>query len=92
MAELYAKTAGNEPRVSHVPRRVVRTLALLSKPFHPGLSRVMQLAGLPDDSFSESFDPTNLLQDYPTRLTSLHEFVRNEVMRVQRSENEASSR
>ena len=83
VAELYAKTAGIEPRVSHVPRRVARTLTLVSQPFHPGLSRLMRLASLPDDAFSETFDPSNLLQKYPTRLTSLHEFVRNEVMRAQ---------
>ncbi len=86
VAQLYAQTAGIEPRVRHVPRSVARTLALLSQPFHPGLSRVMRLASLPDDAFSEAFDPSNLLHDYPTRLTSLHEFVRNEVTRARNAE------
>ncbi len=87
VAQIYAQIAGIEPRVSHLPRSVARTLALLSRPFQPGLSRVMRLASLPDDAFSESFDPTNLLRDYPIRLTSLHEFVRNEVARARSLEN-----
>jgi NADH dehydrogenase len=87
VAQIYAQFAGIEPRVSHLPRSVARTLALFSRPFQPGLSRVMRLASLPDDAFSESFDPTNLLRDYPTRLTSLHEFVRNEVARARSLEN-----
>ena len=87
VAQIYAQIAGIEPRVSHLPRSVARTLALLSRPFQPGLSRVMRLASLPDDAFSESFDPTNLLRDYPIRLTSLHEFVRNEVARARSPEN-----
>ena len=83
VAQLYAKTARIEPRVRHVHRRVASTLALLSRPFQPGLSRVMRLASLPDDAFSESFDPTNLLRDYPTRLTR-YRFVCNEVMRARK--------
>ena len=92
VAELYAQMVGIQPRVSHLPRSAARILALVAQPFQPGLSRVMRLASLPDDAYSETFDPTNLLRDYPTRLTSLQEFVRNEVMRARKSENEASSR
>ena len=82
VAQLYAQIAGIEPRISHLPRTVVRGLSAISRPIHPGLSRVMRVSSLADDAFSETFDPTDLLREYPTRLTSLHEFVRNEVARA----------
>lgn len=85
VAELYAKTAGIAPRINHIPRPLVSLLARLTRPFHPGISRVLRVTSLPDDAFSEVFDERNLLQKYSMRLTSLHEFVRNEVEVAQRS-------
>ena len=80
VAELYARTAGIEPRISHLPRALVSMLAKIAQPIHPGISRVMHFSSLPDDAFSETFDSANLLREHPMRLTSLQEFVRNEVM------------
>ncbi len=79
VAELYARTASIEPRISHLPRALVTVLARIAQPIHPGISRVMRLSSLPDDTFSETFDSANLLREHPMRLTSLHEFVREQV-------------
>ena len=79
VAELYARTAGIEARISHLPRTLVGALARIARPIHPGVSRVMHLSSLPDDAFSETFDSANLLRDHPMRLTSLQEFVQEQV-------------
>ena len=79
VAEIYAQTLGIKPRISHLPRAVTGVVARLSQPLHPGLSRVMRFASLPDDAWPETFDPTKLLRDYSMRLTSLHEFVRGQM-------------
>ena len=84
VAELYAKTAGIKPRISHLPRALVGLLARIAQPIHPGISRVMRFSSLPDDAFPETFDSTNLLREYPMRLTSLQEFVRERVAQGKR--------
>jgi uncharacterized protein YbjT (DUF2867 family) len=82
VAELYARTAGIEPRISHLPRALVGVLARIAQPIHPGISRVMRVSSLPNDAFSETFDSAVLLREHPMRLTSLQEFVREQVART----------
>jgi nucleoside-diphosphate-sugar epimerase len=84
VAELYARTAGIEPRISHLPRALVGVLARIAQPIHPGISRVMRVSSLPNDAFSETFDSAVLLREHPMRLTSLQEFVREQVAQAKR--------
>ena len=79
VAELYGKLAGVTPKVSHMPPGMAKVISIAFKPFHPGFSRVMHLGSLPDDAFSEKFDPTALLIEFPVHLTTLEEFVRQRV-------------
>jgi NADH dehydrogenase len=75
VAELYGKIAGITPRISHLPPAVAKLMSVLFKPIHPGVSRIMYINSLPDDAFSEKFDPTALLKEFPARLTRLEEFI-----------------
>jgi len=87
VAALYARTLGIEPRVGHLPALLVGFLAKVARPFHPGLGRLMQLSSLPDDAFPESFDATRLTQvarDHAFQLTSLEDFVREQVAQARR--------
>jgi uncharacterized protein YbjT (DUF2867 family) len=80
VAALYARTAGLEPRASHLPVGVAATLALLARPLHPGIARVLRLASLPDDAFSERFDgDVDFEGALGVRMTSLEEFVARQV-------------
>jgi uncharacterized protein YbjT (DUF2867 family) len=60
VAELYARTAGIEPRISHLPGALVNLLARIAQPLHPGMSRVMRISSLPEAAFSETFDSAKL--------------------------------
>jgi len=84
VAELYAKVAGITPRVSHIPPLVARGMSMILKPFKPGVSRIMYMNSLPDDAFSEEFDPSALVVEYPTHLTTLEEFVRERVAELKK--------
>jgi hypothetical protein len=75
VAELYARIAGIEPKVTHVPRALLRLMAMVVKPLHPGMSSVMRFA-LCSDTVDQTFDPTPMLQRYPIALTGLEEWVR----------------
>lgn len=75
VAALYGRIADIHPKVSHIPTPVVKMLSMILYPFKPGVSRIMYMNSLPDDAFSESFDPTALLARFPTKLTTLEEFV-----------------
>lgn len=79
VAELYGKAVGITPRISRVPPGAVRLMSFLLKPFNPGLSRVMKLSILQDDADDENFDPAPLLAEFPVRLTTIREFIREQV-------------
>jgi uncharacterized protein YbjT (DUF2867 family) len=79
VAELYGKIAGVTPKVSHMPLLMAKAMSVALKPFQPGVSRIMYLNSLPDDAFSETFDPATLLAEFPIHLTTLEEFIHERV-------------
>jgi uncharacterized protein YbjT (DUF2867 family) len=82
VAKLYGRIGAIDLRIHHVPRPLVRLLAAAVRPFHPGVSRVMRLSGLPDDAFPEVFDASADRKDPTFRFTGLEEFVRDQVQRA----------
>ncbi len=82
VAQLYARIAGIEAKIQHIPAKLVNAIGWIVRPLHPGIGRIMQLSGMPDDCCPETFDPGNLLGDYPVELTSLETFVRERVAEV----------
>ncbi len=84
VAELYGKVAGVTPKVSHMPPLIAKAMSVALKPFQPGVSRIMYLSSLPDDAFSETFDPAPLLAEFPMHLTTLEEFVRERVAEMKK--------
>jgi NADH dehydrogenase len=74
----YEQISGRKAQVSHIPRAVLRTLSLLLRPFHPGLSQVMA-AGSYFDEQGEFFDMSPTLQRFPVELTPLERWVRRRV-------------
>lgn len=85
VAQLYAREAGIEPRISRLPAGLAAVLAVLARPLHPGLARVLRLMSLADDAFDERFDGAAALEgEYGVRLTTMETFVQCRV-RAQRS-------
>ena len=81
IVRLYAQAAGIEPRVSHLPSGVARALAVLARPLHPGMARVMKLLSLPDDAFEECYDGAAALETrFGLRLMRVPDFVREQVV------------
>jgi uncharacterized protein YbjT (DUF2867 family) len=79
VAELCGKLAGITPKVSHMPPFMARAMSIALKPFQPGISRIMYLNSLPDDAFDETFDSAPLLAEFPMHLTTLEEFIRDQI-------------
>ncbi len=86
VAALYARAAGLPLRVSHLPARVAGALAVLARPVHPGLARVMRLMSLPDDAFSECYDGADDVQrKWGLPLRTLEDFVQQQVQLAQQA-------
>lgn len=80
VAALYSRLAGVPLKLNHLPRGAARIIAVLARPFNPGLARIMGLFALPDDAFSERFvGAAELEARFGLRLTRLDEFVRAQV-------------
>ena len=80
VAALYARIAGKPLRIKHLPARLAATLAVLARPLHPGLARVLHLSSLPDDAFDEHFHGTTDIEaELGVRMTTLECFVRDQV-------------
>jgi uncharacterized protein YbjT (DUF2867 family) len=80
IAALYARLAGLPLKVSHLPAGLARAMAVVVRPLHPGLARLMHLLSLPDDAFDETFDgAAELERRFGIRLTRLEAFVAERV-------------
>ncbi|NIV30455.1 MAG: NmrA family NAD(P)-binding protein [Anaerolineae bacterium] len=79
VVRLYEEQAGRPAKVSHVPVPALQVMYRLLRPFHPGLSGVMQISILADRT-DQTFDPSATLERFPIELTRLEEFVRGRVV------------
>ena len=79
VADLYARVAGVQPRVSHLPRGVAAAIGAIARPFHPGIARIMRIASLPDDALPETCDEPESAS-HVIGTTSLEAFVRERVL------------
>jgi NADH dehydrogenase len=78
IVELYGRLAGVTPSVSCMPLGVVKVLAAVLGPIHPGIGRVMRMA-IVTEGVDQSFDVAPLLAEFPMPLTRLEDFVRARV-------------
>ena len=72
VAALYGQLCRCEPKVRHVPPGVLRVLATVIGPLHPGIARVMR-ASIAAESIDERWDASALLKEHPMALTRLEE-------------------
>lgn len=78
VAEMYGRLSGRVPKVSHVPRFMMRVLSPLLRPVRPVLSRLMALS-VWGDTTDQTLDPTPMLNEFVITLTSLEHFIRERV-------------
>jgi uncharacterized protein YbjT (DUF2867 family) len=71
---LYEKLAGRPAKVSHVPLAVLRVMYRVLRPFHPGLSQIMQFS-IYTDTTDATFDPAQMLAAYPVKPTRLADWA-----------------
>jgi uncharacterized protein YbjT (DUF2867 family) len=74
LVRLYEAQAGHPAKVSHVALPALQVMYRLMRPFHPGLSAVMQISILADRT-NQTFDPSATLERFPIELTRLEDFV-----------------
>lgn len=74
VVRLYEKLGGRRAKVTHVPLALLRVMAPVLRPFHPGLSQVMT-SSIWFDTTDQTFDPQPTLQKYPLPLTKLEDWV-----------------
>jgi uncharacterized protein YbjT (DUF2867 family) len=80
VVRLYERLSGKRAKVSHVPLGVLRVMAPVIRPFHPGLSQVMYTS-IWQDTTDQTFDPRPTLRKYPIPLTKLKDWVEKQVAR-----------
>ena len=78
VAELYARLSGRPLVLRHLPPRALKALAFALGPFHAGISGVLR-AGAAFETLDQSFDPSETLARFPTSLTPIETFVREQV-------------
>ena len=78
VVRLYERLAGKRAKVSHVPLAMLRVMAGVIRPFHPGLSQVMS-ASIWFDTTDQTFDPRPTSRKYPMPLTKLESWVQSQV-------------
>lgn len=82
VAEIYAQVAGVELKTTTIPRFVPQIMSGVVRPFHVGLSDVMT-AIVDADVRPKSFDMSATLAQFPVELTSLEEWVTQQLQAVE---------
>lgn len=75
---LYEQRLGRPARVTHVPLWVLKVMYRAMRPFHAGLSQIMQLSILLDTTDC-TFDPAPLLGRFPVKLTRFEDWIAERV-------------
>lgn len=78
VVRFYERLAGREAKVSHVPLVMLNVMYRLLRPFHPGLSQIMEFS-IYADTLDCTFDPAPLLARYPLKLTRLEDWAASRV-------------
>jgi uncharacterized protein YbjT (DUF2867 family) len=78
IVHLYEKLSGRQAKVRRMPLGVLRVMSPLLKPFHPGLSQVFAFSVWTETS-DFTFDPSDMLKQYPMELTRLEPWVADRV-------------
>lgn len=78
VVRLYERLAGKQAKVSHVPLGMLRVMAPVLRPFHPGLSQIMT-SSIWFDTTDQTFDPRPTLRKYPILLTKLEDWVESDL-------------
>ena len=78
VVEVFEKVSGRKARIRHIPITMVRVMARVMKPVHPGVSRIMRVS-IQDETADQTFDPSLLRTKVPITLTSLEEWARNRI-------------
>lgn len=76
VVDMYARLAGRQAQVSHIPLGVLRVMSAVLRPFHPGLSQVMQTS-IWHDITDQSCDMRHTLSKYPIEMTWLEDWVQD---------------
>lgn len=85
VAAMYAVRA-RKGRVYHVSAGAARVLAILVRPLHEGVARVLDLSTVPDSQMPESWRPAKSLAEFPRSLTSVDRFIDERVAEWRRTQ------
>ena len=78
VVEVFERVSGRKAKVTHVPMPVVRTMARVMRPAHPGVGRIMQMAVI-SETTDQTFDPSLMRTRVPVTLTNLEDWARDRV-------------
>ncbi len=78
VAQMYGMFSGHPARVSHVPDGMMRVMSPIMHPFQPVLSRLMAFS-VWNDTTDQTFDPCDLLKEYPMNMIHVEDFIREKV-------------
>ena len=70
VVRIYERIAGRKAKVAHLPTGVPSLFSRLVRPFHSGISQMLQMASLADTA-EQRFDARSLQERFAVRLTRL---------------------
>ena len=77
VVRIYESIARRKARVAHVPASVASVLGRIVRPFHPGVSQILQTASIADVA-EQRFDAGGLQERFALRLYRLEDWARQQ--------------
>jgi uncharacterized protein YbjT (DUF2867 family) len=82
---LMYQLRSRQGKVHHLPLAAARVIAEVVRPFHEGIARVLDMGLVPDSQWPETFDPRELLAEFPRTQTTVDQFIDERVREWRRS-------
>lgn len=73
VASLFDKALGKKSKITHVPVGVLKVLAVMFKPFHEGLARIMQFSAIPGSA--EPVREQQTVAQFGLKPVTMEEFI-----------------
>ena len=80
IANLYGRLAQTQVKFTHLSAGFLNVMSKIVKPFHPGLAGVLRLSAIIDDT-DQKYYPSSAQKEFNVPLTSVEDFVRQQVER-----------
>ena len=81
IAKLYGQLANKKVKFTHLSTGFLKIMSKILNPFHPGISRIMQVSVVTDET-DQTYMISPAQKEFLVPLTSIEDFVKQQIIQA----------